>query len=112
MKKIIFSFICGLLTLSLYHAAASAATENQTRYGRTNRGAMSISRIDTARKIIVIGDLSYVYDSSLRVHTSLTNFGTIRSLKIGDRVTFRLQPTKDGSLVTEIWVTSNTNTAR
>ena len=99
IKKISLFLSC-LLLLSLPVVQAQAdfskiESRSKGTYFDTHAGSNSIW----------IGDFRYVFNASTRVHTDLTNFGTISSLKKGDRVEFTSRPLKDGTtLVTEIWV--------
>lgn len=106
MKNLIYILTLCLITTFITTTAIAAQTKYKLRPLQGNAvNKISVTNIDARGQTITVGDRSYKYNDKLRVHTSVTNFGTIRSLRIGNKVRFSLSNDKKGELfISEIWV--------
>ena len=63
-----------------------------------------ISSVDISKRTIVINDTVYRLGAAVKVHTAAHRHGSLRDLRRGMQVGYRLENNRDGqAVITEIW---------
>jgi hypothetical protein len=100
--KPLHAVLTGLACLAIMAGTALAADKLPDNFS----GVGTLDGVSMERGVVIINDISMRISMNVRVHTPDTQFGSYRSLKIGQKVGFNLAAVGDSrkGTVDEIWV--------